>query len=83
MYEVPSVNRENWQLFTSFYRPHPWHGLSPGGSCPECVLCYIEIVPSDSMKFEVDKNTRLSHHRPAAALFKCLSGELRVYSTDL
>ncbi len=51
------MNRENWQLFTSFYRPHPWHGLSPGGNCPECVLCYIEIVPSDSMKFEVDKNS--------------------------
>ena len=37
------------------FKPHPWHGLSPGAKCPELVTVYIEIVPSDSVKYEIDK----------------------------
>lgn len=39
------------------YRPHPWHGLDPGPDFPETVICYIELVPSDGVKYEVDKHT--------------------------
>lgn len=38
---------------------HPWHGVSPGPACPERVLCYIEIVPTDSVKYELDKASGL------------------------
>jgi inorganic pyrophosphatase len=38
---------------------HPWHGVSPGKSCPEQVTCYIEIVPTDAVKYELDKDTGL------------------------
>jgi inorganic pyrophosphatase len=37
------------------FRAHPWHGVTPGDRCPEVVTAYIEIVPTDTVKFEVDK----------------------------
>lgn len=37
------------------YRAHPWHGIHIGDDAPEIVTCYIEIVPTDTVKFEVDK----------------------------
>lgn len=36
-------------------RAHPWHGVSFGERAPEVVTCYIEIVPTDTVKFEIDK----------------------------
>jgi inorganic pyrophosphatase len=36
---------------------HPWHGVSPGEAAPDCCTCYIEIVPTDAVKYEVDKAT--------------------------
>ena len=39
------------------YRPHPWHGVDPGKRFPEIVRAYIEIVPTDGVKYEIDKAT--------------------------
>lgn len=39
------------------YRLHPWHGLSLGENMPEIVNCYIEMVPTDTIKYELDKET--------------------------
>jgi inorganic pyrophosphatase len=39
----------------SRFRPHPWHGLEPGGDAPRVVNAYIEITPFDLVKYEVDK----------------------------
>lgn len=39
------------------FRAHPWHGVQPGPDAPHVITCYIEIVPTDTMKFEVDKDT--------------------------
>lgn len=39
------------------WRPHPWHGLSIGPEAPRLVNAYIEITPSDPVKYEVDKET--------------------------
>jgi inorganic pyrophosphatase len=38
-------------------RPHPWHGLEPGERFPETVIAYIEIVPTDGVKYEIDKHS--------------------------
>lgn len=38
-------------------RSHPWHGLSLGQEMPEKVSCYIEMVPTDTVKYELDKET--------------------------
>jgi inorganic pyrophosphatase len=40
---------------SSRYRPHPWHGLSPGADAPRVVNVFVEITPYDLIKYEVDK----------------------------
>jgi inorganic pyrophosphatase len=37
------------------FKPHPWHGISPGERVPEIMQCFIEVVPSDTLKYEIDK----------------------------
>ena len=47
------------------YKAHPWHGISQGESFPEIVRAFIEIVPTDTVKYEVDKESGyLSLDRP-------------------
>lgn len=38
---------------------HPWHGISLGGQQPDIVNAFIEVTPSDTVKYELDKNTGL------------------------
>jgi inorganic pyrophosphatase len=37
------------------FQAHPWHGVSPGSKTPDLVNAYIEIVPTDAVKYELDK----------------------------
>ena len=39
------------------YRAHPWHGIPMGEKAPEIVNCFVEMVPADSVKYEIDKDT--------------------------
>lgn len=39
------------------YRAHPWHGIPLGEKAPQVVNCFIEMVPTDAMKYEIDKDT--------------------------
>ncbi len=41
------------------FRAHPWHGIPVGARAPHVVTCYIELVPTDTVKFELDKDTGL------------------------
>lgn len=45
------------QALGLFFQAHPWHGVTPGEKAPECCVCYIEMVPTDAVKYEVDKST--------------------------
>ena len=38
-------------------KAHPWHGVPIGDDAPETVTVFVEIVPSDTVKYEVDKET--------------------------
>ncbi|MDI1355006.1 MAG: inorganic pyrophosphatase [bacterium] len=38
-------------------KPHPWHGIPIGDNCPKVVTAYIEMVPNDTVKYEIDKLT--------------------------
>ncbi|HEV7663623.1 MAG TPA: inorganic pyrophosphatase [Chloroflexota bacterium] len=42
---------------TQLFKRHPWHGVSLGVDAPRLVTCYIEIVPTDTVKYELDKAT--------------------------
>ena len=37
------------------YKSHPWHGLEVGDDAPEIVTAFIEMVPTDTVKYELDK----------------------------
>jgi len=37
------------------YKSHPWHGVEIGQDAPEVVISFIEMVPTDTVKYEVDK----------------------------
>ena len=39
------------------FKPHPWHGIPVGENCPNSVTAYIEMVPNDTVKYEIDKVT--------------------------
>ncbi|MCA9899808.1 MAG: inorganic pyrophosphatase [Anaerolineales bacterium] len=39
------------------YRSHPWHGIPIGEKQPDVLNVYIEIVPQDTVKYELDKYT--------------------------
>lgn len=39
------------------YKSHPWHGVDIGEGAPEVVTCFVEMVPTDTVKYEVDKVT--------------------------
>jgi inorganic pyrophosphatase len=44
-------------VFHRLFRAHPWHGIHIGDEAPEVVNSYIEIVPADTVKYELDKPT--------------------------
>jgi inorganic pyrophosphatase len=37
------------------HKAHPWHGISFGENAPDIITCYIEMVPADQIKYEIDK----------------------------
>lgn len=39
------------------YKSHPWHGVDIGPDAPNLITCFIEMVPTDTVKYEVDKVT--------------------------
>jgi inorganic pyrophosphatase len=39
------------------YKSHPWHGIDVGPEAPDLITCFIEMVPTDTVKYEVDKTT--------------------------
>ena len=44
------------KLITTMFQAHPWHGVPPGDPA-RAVLAYIEIVPTDTVKYELDKDS--------------------------
>jgi inorganic pyrophosphatase len=46
-----------WELMGRLFKTHPWHGVPAGEEAPAVVTVYVEIVPSDAVKYEVDKIT--------------------------
>ncbi len=37
------------------HKSHPWHGISFGEKFPDVLTAFIEIVPADTVKYEIDK----------------------------
>ena len=45
------------RLLGLMFQAHPWHGIPPGEDAPGVVNAYIEIVPTDAVKYELDKRS--------------------------
>ncbi len=46
-----------WQSLAYLLRSHPWHGIPIGEDAPTMINTYIETVPSDTVKYEIDKKS--------------------------
>ena len=58
---------------------HPWHGVALGAKAPEVVTAYVEVVPSDTVKYELDKITgllRVDRPQKYSNVCPCLYGLL-------
>ncbi|MBC7912261.1 MAG: inorganic diphosphatase, partial [Pyrinomonadaceae bacterium] len=42
-------------LLAVLFQAHPWHGVAPGLDEHDAVNVYVEIVPTDVVKYELDK----------------------------
>lgn len=49
--EVKGLGR----LLGLMFQAHPWHGIPPLTDAPGVVNAYVEIVPTDAVKYELDK----------------------------
>lgn len=43
------------ELLSLMFQQHPWHGVPAGQDAPSDVTAYIEIIPTDAVKYELDK----------------------------
>jgi inorganic pyrophosphatase len=43
------------KLMNLRYRSHPWHGIEIGENAPKVVTSFIEMVATDTVKYEADK----------------------------
>jgi inorganic pyrophosphatase len=46
-----------WNLLDLRYTSHPWHGIPVGEDAPDEVTVFVEVVPTDTVKYELDKET--------------------------
>ena len=46
-----------WKMIGLRYKSHPWHGIDIGENAPDVVTAFIEIIPSDTVKYEIDKKS--------------------------
>jgi inorganic pyrophosphatase len=54
-------DRQLHDLFKLLFQAHPWHGVVAGDEAPRIVNAYVEIVPTDVVKYELDKNSGHLH----------------------
>jgi inorganic pyrophosphatase len=89
-YDVSKISikerRMSDKLSFERWRPHPWHGLTPGNDPPRHLQAYIEITPFDSIKYEIDKITgylRVDRPQRSSSLPPALYGFIpRTYSGE-
>ncbi len=49
------AERKLEDLLSILFQAHPWHGIAAGPDIPEMVNAFIELVPTDAVKYELDK----------------------------
>lgn len=49
--------KELWEKMSLRFQSHPWHGVNIGANAPEEIMSFIEMTPSDAVKYEIDKDS--------------------------
>lgn len=65
------------EVMKVMFKPHPWHGISMGDRAPDIITCFIEIVPTDSIKYEIEKTSgylRVDRPQRYSSFSPCLYG---------
>jgi inorganic pyrophosphatase len=58
VFNMNSKSRDElFNLMQKLFRSHPWHGIPSGKDVPNMINVYIEIVPTDTFKYEIDKRS--------------------------
>src|SRR5919107_236149 len=52
---MPTDDQALSRLLSLLFQAHPWHGVTAGDGAPAEVRAYVEIVPTDGVKYELDK----------------------------
>jgi hypothetical protein len=79
---MPANDEALHDLLAKLFQAHPWHGVAPGANPPAVVNSYIEIVPTDAVKYELDKSSgHLRVGRPQRFSSMCPSA-LRLHSAS-
>jgi inorganic pyrophosphatase len=52
---MSTTDAELQELLGTLFQAHPWHGVAAGTDAPATLNAYIEIVPTDAVKYELDK----------------------------
>ncbi len=52
-----AITETTLKLMMKGLQRHPWHGLDLGKKAPHVVNSFIEIVPNDTLKYEIDKES--------------------------
>ncbi len=61
------------------YKSHPWHGVYIGKDAPQSVTSFIEMVSTDTVKYEIDKESgflKLDRPQKYSSLLPALYGFL-------
>ena len=70
----------------NLYTAHPWHGIPAGDKAPEQVTVFVEIVSSDTVKYEIDKESgflKIDRPQQYSNIIPALYGFIpRTYSGD-
>ncbi len=71
---MTALNDDLLKISRYLFKAHPWHGISIGQDAPQRVNCYIELTPTDTVKYEIDKLTgHLKVDRPQKYSSQCPS----------
>ncbi len=63
-----------FKCMSQLFKAHPWHGINIGDKAPKLINAYIEMVPTDTVKYEANKqNGHLRVDRPQKYSSQCPS----------
>lgn len=80
---MPDKDSDLHELFNLLFQAHPWHGVAPGADAPGVVGAYIEIVPTDVVKYELDKSSGHLHIDRPQKILVHVPDALRVHPAEL